>query len=295
MSKILFTHRDGVRYVEHCRVVANDKHVSFIMADDVSEKFFNIPHANLACLLLGPGTSLTQSAVHKLSEQGVLVGWTGGGGAPLFMASQNEYRPTEYFQAWVKLWGLPAKRLEMAKAMQIMRCDLIEKRWRSLSGQVADGLFNLRDVETAVQTYRKNITLATKNEQLMGYEANLVKAMYKVCAGPTGLTFSRDPMSEDPLNQFITTGNYMAYGLAATALWILGIPHAMPVSHRQTRRGALVFDLADVIKDAFVLPAAMVSACSYEKPAIFRSRLSDSFHQHEALRILIETIKGLCK
>ena len=69
----------------------------------------------------------------------------------------------------------------------------------------------------------------------------------------------------------------------------------MPVSHGQTRRGALVFDLADVIKDAFVLPAAMVSACHYEKPAIFRGRLSDSFHQQEALRILIETIKGLCK
>jgi CRISPR-associated protein Cas1 len=49
-------------------------------------------------------------------------------------------------------------------------------------------------------------------------------------------------------------GNYLAYGLAATTLWVLGISHSFAVMHGKTRRGALVFDVADLIKDAVVLP-----------------------------------------
>jgi hypothetical protein len=41
-----------------------------------------------------------------------------------------------------------------------------------------------------------------------------------------------------------------AYGLAATTLWVLGIPHGFALMHGKTRRGALVFDIADLIKDS---------------------------------------------
>ncbi len=55
-------------------------------------------------------------------------------------------------------------------------------------------------------------------------------------------------------------GNYLTYGLAATTLWVLGIPHGFAVIHGKTRRGALVFDVADLIKDAIVLPLAFICA-----------------------------------
>src|SRR5690625_7323926 len=65
--------------------------------------------------LLGKGTSIAQAAIRELAKAGVLVGFCGGGGTPLFSANevdfevswfspQSEYRPTEYLQAWVKFW-----------------------------------------------------------------------------------------------------------------------------------------------------------------------------------------------
>jgi CRISPR-associated protein Cas1 len=57
-------------------------------------------------VLLGTGTSITQAAVRELAKAGVMLGFCGGGGTPLFAGTeqclevawipgQSEYRPTE--------------------------------------------------------------------------------------------------------------------------------------------------------------------------------------------------------
>jgi CRISPR-associated protein Cas1 len=51
-------------------------------------------------------------------------------------------------------------------------------------------------------------------------------------------------------------GNYLAYGYAAVSLHGMGVPYFLPVLHGKTRRGALVFDIADLFKDWLVMPAA---------------------------------------
>lgn len=68
------------------------------------------------------GTSITQAAVRMLSSAGVMIGFTGTGGTPLFSATeiefftpQSEYRPTEYMQGWMGFWFDDFKRLKAAK------------------------------------------------------------------------------------------------------------------------------------------------------------------------------------
>nr|WP_249065263.1 hypothetical protein [Pasteurella multocida] len=39
----------------------------------------------------------------------------------------------------------------------------------------------------------------------------------------------------DLVNQFIDHGNYLAYGLGATACWVLGLPHGLAVLHGKAR------------------------------------------------------------
>lgn len=39
---------------------------------------------------------------------------------------------------------------------------------------------------------------------------------------------------QDLANRFLGHGNYLAYGLAATATWILGLPHAFAVMYGKT-------------------------------------------------------------
>ena len=78
-------------------------------------------------------------------------------------------------------------------------------------------------------------------------------------------------------------GNYLAYGLAATALWVLGIPHAFAVMHGKTRKGALVFDVADLIKDAVVLPLSFVCAKLNFTEQNYREQCVLSFTNHKVL------------
>src|SRR5256885_6518537 len=62
------------------------------------------------------------------------------------------------------------------------------------------------------------------------------------------------PICTDGANRYLDHGNYLAYGLGATATWVLGLPHGLAVLHGKTRRGGLVFDAADLVKDAAILP-----------------------------------------
>ena len=70
--------------------------------------------------------------------------------------------------------------------------------------------------------------------------------------------------------------------MAATTLWVLGIPHGFAVMHGKTRRGALVFDVADLIKDAVVLPYAFICAKEKMTEQEFRQQILQKFTEMRA-------------
>lgn len=53
--------------------------------------------------------------------------------------------------------------------------------------------------------------------------------------------------------------------------------------------GGLVFDIADIIKDAIVMPQAFISAAQGDDAQAFRQRCIDNFQQTEALDTMIVT------
>ena len=105
--------------------------------------------------------------------------------------------------------------------------------------------------------------------------------------------FTRERDALDAANAFLNHGNYLAYGLAATTLWVLGIPHGFAVMHGKTRRGALVFDVADLIKDALILPWAFVCAKEGASEQEFRQQCLQAFTQHKALNFMFEQVKAI--
>ncbi|MGD0959251.1 MAG: hypothetical protein ABSB19_05525 [Methylomonas sp.] len=86
----------------------------------------------------------------------------------------------------------------------------------------------------------------------------------------------------------------MAYGLAACCLWVLGIPHSLPVLHGKTRRGALVFDLADLIKDAAIMPNAFLAVANKEGEGQFRKRALATLDDIKALKCLFAEVVSAC-
>jgi len=76
---------------------------------------------------------------------------------------------------------------------------------------------------------------------------------------------------------------------------VLGLPHGLAVLHGKTRRGGLVFDVADLIKDALILPQAFIAAMQGEDEREFRQRCTENFNQAEALDVMIDTIKDVAE
>jgi CRISPR-associated protein Cas1 len=74
-------------------------------------------------------------------------------------------------------------------------------------------------------------------------------------------------------------------------LWVLGIPHGFAVMHGKTRRGALVFDVADLIKDTLVLPWAFICAKEKTSEQDFRQQILQTFTQNKALDFMFEQVK----
>jgi len=286
-KKLLPSHKQGVYYLEHCRVHSRDDRLVYSKEEGAFTKFIAIPPKNTSVILLGSGTSITQAAARKLADEEVMVAFTGGYGTPLFLASQNEYRPTEWMQKWAYFWFDPGKRIRVARKLQKDRVQRVDKFWTK---------FGYPDPFEPGQRYVAELESCNSRNDILLREAEYAKKLYSLLAGHFNVEFVRDPGQEgvDLFNDFLDHGNYLAYGIAATALWVMGIPHSFPVLHGETRRGALVFDIADVIKDALVMPTAF--QCAFEKTPgqDFRDRLIDVFRQQKSLADLIDLVQGLC-
>lgn len=304
LKTILHSKRANMYYLEYCRVMQKDGRVLYLTEAKNENQYFNIPIANTTVLLLGNGTSITQAAMRMLAQAGVLVGFSGGGGTPLHMACevewftpQSEYRPTEYLHGWMQFWFDDAKRLSAAKTFQQARISYLEKVWQKDRDLKAEGFdFNSEQIQSALNTFHARTDAAQKQSDLLLTEAQLTKVLYKYAANNTNAAdFKRqhqpDKNSTNKANDFLNHGNYLAYGLAASCLWVLGIPHGFAVMHGKTRRGALVFDVADLIKDALVLPWAFLCAKENATEQEFRQQILQAFTDHKALDFMFDTVK----
>jgi len=302
LKAILHSKRANIFYLEKCRVMQKDGRVLYLTEEQQEKQYWNIPIANTTCLLLGTGTSITQAAVRMLASAGVLIGFSGGGGTPLiasneieWLSPQSEYRPTEYVQNWLSFWFDEAKRLQAAKHIQQLRLDYMHKVWsKDKDLQVEGFTVDDPDIQSAILAFSQQIKEAQDVTKLLLTEAQLTKRLYKIAATKTKIKdFVRNHENVDDANAFLSHGNYLAYGLAASTLWVLGIPHGFAILHGKTRRGALVFDIADLVKDTLILPWAFISAKEGATEQEFRQQCLQNFTKHKALDFMFESVKQL--
>ena len=303
---VLISKRANVFYLEHVRVMKKDDRVVYLTdtGDDI-ERFFNIPERNTAFVLLGKGTSITDAAARRLADANVLVGFCGSGGSPLFsvtdvafLAPQSEYRPTEYMQDWVKAWFDEPRRLKMAKDMLRQRLKWAVEAW-SENAELLKRQVTIPDA--LLRRFEGDIGAAETTQALLLAESHWAKALYALLARGLKLEFKREEgkgtrdTETDVINGFLDHGNYIAYGYAATVLNGLGISFSLPLLHGKTRRGALVFDVADLVKDAFVMPAAFLMGAKKAKQHDFRSALIETCQKEEVLDRLFTFVSELSR
>ena len=307
LKTILHSKRANLYYLEHCRVLVNGGRVEYVTDQGKQSLYWNIPIANTTTVLLGTGTSITQAAVRELAKSGVMLGFCGGGGTPLFagtdqvlevawIAPQSEYRPTEYLQQWVRFWFDDDLRLSAAKAFQQARLAHLRQHWAGSRVLKEQGFTaDMAALDAILAPATSAMVAAVDHVGLLTEEARLTKHLYRLACRATSYgDFTRAKRGDgtDSANQFLDHGNYLAYGLGATATWVLGIPHGLAVLHGKTRRGGLVFDVADLIKDALILPQAFTSAMRGHSEQEFRQSCIEALTRTEALDFMIDTLKA---
>ena len=151
-------------------------------------------------------------------------------------------------------------------------------------------------LQALVAQFTQRIAHAPDVTTLLTDEAQLTKALFKLAVEAVGygdFTRAKRGTGTDAANRFLDHGNYLAYGLGATATWVLGLPHGLAVLHGKTRRGGLVFDAADLVKDAVILPQAFLSAMRGDEEQQFRRQCIEALTRSESLDFMIETLQQI--
>src|SRR5699024_1039121 len=244
LKTILHSKRANLYYLQHCRLLVKGGRVSYVTEEGKESKYWNIPIANTTSILLGTGTSITQAAMRELAKAGVLVGFCGGGGTPLFAATevdveaawltpQSEYRPTEYLQQWVRFWFEADLRLAAARHFQRTRLQTIRRLWTADRVLRDEGfVIDTDTLAKALDEQADALVHAPDTNELLTQEARLTRTLFKLAARATeygDFTRAKRGSGVDPANRFLDHGNYLAYGLAATCCWVLGLPHGLAV------------------------------------------------------------------
>lgn len=303
--RLLHTHRYCMSLLERARLRVDAGRVVYDVAEDAVSRCYNLPHVNVSVLLLGQGCSITTEAARKLGEENVIVGMTGTGGSPFFLGSMEAYQQTGDLRRWVPIAFDDRRRLQAAITMQDLRARLLPET-----------LGKVHRIEPSCfvphcDAFRAAIQRARSTEELLGHEGAFTRRIYAEFARLHGIAFTRHQavrqtdagkeLSDDRLmavNAAIDHGNYLAYGIAAVCLWTLGVPPSLSAFHGKTRAGGLIFDLADVFKDSFVLPVAFRTGAAL-KPGErfdesgFRAALIDAFDDGKAMELAFSTFRSV--
>lgn len=295
---VMLSKRTGVYYLERVRVMVKDGRVVFMTETGADvDHLVNIPDKNTVFLLLGTGSSITSAAVRLLAESNVALGFAGSGGSPLlmsadcvFLTTQSEYRPTEYMQSWAKGWFDDKIRISIGREFCKRRVEWARQvipDYQKTFGMIAEKFIH----ETMTAETVQQILLA---------EATYAKKIYGIYAESYRLNDfvrERGQRNISPgrglVNAFLDHGNYLAYGYSAAALHALGISYAFPVLHGKTRRGGLVFDVADLFKDWLVLPLSFQCGVRGTREQEFRAKIIETAHKSKLLDSLFDFLKSV--
>lgn len=250
-------------YVEHCRIEQDAKAIAFFDAEGVTK----VPCANLSLLILGPGTSVTHSAVKSLADNGCLVMWSGEGAVRFYALGLGETRGSRRLIRQAYLSALPKLRLRVVRRMYEMRF---------------------------AEELSEDLTL----QQIRGREGVRIRTAYSQASARTGVKWSgrsydKDTwFNADPVNRALSSANSCLYGVCHAAIVSAGYSPALGFIHTG-RMLSFVYDIADLYKTDLTIPLAfeLVKESEHEIEKRVRHRLRDFFHETRFLSRIIPDIE----
>lgn len=252
-------------YLEHAVLERAD---SALVARDAAGTL-HVPIAAIACLLLGPGTTVTHQAVTLLAESGTSTVWVGENAVRYYAHGRPIGRNSRLLEVQARLVSSSATRLEVAKRMYEMR-------------------FGGEDFA------------ALSIQQLRGKEGRRVRDIYRANAERTGVRWDGrryDPTdfgSSDPVNMALSAATTALYGLCQAVIVALGCAPGLGFIHTGNDR-SFVYDIADLYKAELAIPAAFDVAKDEPPDAagVTRRRMRDLFYETRLLERVSKDVLSL--
>lgn len=254
-------------YLENVRIVQDDTGVcaQVIKKDSVDRVY--VPTAALSCILLGPGTSITQPALATIARHGTTMVCVGSGGVRSYAAIQPSSLTTAWLERQVHAWADDQHRLDVATAMYQRR-------------------------------FRTEVPAGTTLAQLRGLEGQRVKALYRLLAQKHSISRFRrnyDPDNwndQDPVNLALSSANTALYGTVHAAILALGCSPALGFVHSGTQH-AFVYDIADLYKAQITIPLAFSLHASAQPDRDARRAMRDNFRLYRLMPRIVTDICAL--
>lgn len=236
--------RDGTSYLylEHC--IIDQKYKAVEAVDKIGRTM--IPAANLAVLMLGPGTSITHEAVKTLTDNGCSLLWCGEEGVRVYASGSGETRRGYHLLRQAELAGNPIDRMEVVLRMYKFRFD---------------------------EELDPTLTL----EQVRGYEGVRVRNAYARASQEygvpwTGRNYDRQNWAAaDPINRALSSANACLNGICHAAIVSAGYSPGLGFIHTG-KQFSFVYDIADLYKVDLTVPLAFYITAAGESKLETRVR-----------------------
>jgi CRISP-associated protein Cas1 len=266
--------RSSILFLEKGRLDVLDG--AFVLVDENGVRV-HIPVGGVVCLMLEPGTRVSDAAVALAARAGTLLIWVGEAGVRLYAAGQPGGARADRLLYQARLAFDDEARLKVVRKMYALRFGEEPPARRSV-------------------------------DQLRGIEGARVREMYKALAGRHGVAWNRreyDPHhweGADTINRCLSAATASLYGLSEAAILAAGYAPAIGFLHTGKPQ-SFVYDIADMFKFETVVPEAfrVAAAVQANRPldgrrvsepvGEVRRRCRDAFRRSQLLARLIPTIE----
>ena len=213
-----------------------------------------VPVAQLACLMLGPGTTVTHRAMVTCARSACAVTWTGQAGVRFYASGTGATRKAYALQEQARLSSDPALRLAVVERMYRVRFD---------------------------EPLPPDLSI----EAVRGHEGVRVRRAYRTAAARFGVPWRGrnydlgDWEAGDVPNRALSAASACLVGVCHAAVTAAGYSPGLGFVH-QGLALSFVFDVADLYKMDVAVPVAFATA----REALDAEGMGQAFKLEQAVR-----------
>ena len=257
-------------YLEKCHIEQDNMAIAKVLNDGSRTP---IPIANITCLLIGPGTTITHAAIKAISDCGCSVVWCGENGFRFYAYGRGETRSGKNL--------LIQARLCMDEKLHM---KVVRKMYSIRFGDVSTNEMNLN--------------------QLRGIEGVRVKKAYANASKISGIPWKTRDLgigkewdTLKPLDQALIYSNKILYAVCSSVIVSLGLSTGLGFIHTG-RSESFSYDIADLYKAETTIPASFEAVRIYNNNKgdlefIVRQECRKAFHKNKLMKRIPKDIAEL--